>query len=115
MRKLLFIAVLLCLAAVAQAQPMPGPYNVAGRNPDGTPYSGLVFLVDRGNGTWRLEWDINGQRIQGWGMTQDNALAAAYPLDGRVGVVLYRQDGDAWRGVWSVTNGPRGTEVLTPR
>ena len=111
----LALATALLFPLLAEAQPASGVYNMAGTNPDGSPYTGLVLLQDRGGGTYQVEWNVAGQRISGWGMAQGDALAASYVLDGRVGVVLYRNAGNAWRGIWSVTGGPPGTETLTPR
>jgi hypothetical protein len=114
MRKSLF-AVALLLPLAAQAQPAQGIYTVAGTNPDGTPYVGQLALAPRGGGTFQVEWNVAGQRISGWGMGQGDAFAASYVLDGQVGVVLYQRQGDTWRGIWSVVNGPLGREDLTPR
>jgi hypothetical protein len=114
MRKLLFAAALL-LPLAAQAQPAQGVYNVTGTNPDGTPYTGLLAVAPRGGGTFQVEWNVAGQRIPGWGMGAADAFAASYVLEGKVGVVLYRRQGDGWRGIWSVANGPAGREDLTPR
>lgn len=114
MRRLI-LAALLVLPLAARAQPMPGPYDVAGRNPDGTAYAGVLFVIDRGGGRFQVEWDFDGQRIVGWGMGAGDAFAATYVLDGQVGIVLYRRQGNAWRGTWSVADGPPGSEVLRRR
>jgi hypothetical protein len=99
----------------AEAQPAAGIYDMAGTNPNGSPYTGLVLLADRGSGAFQVEWNVSGQRISGWAVAQGDALAASYVLDGRIGVVLYRRAGDAWRGVWSVSGAGAGTETLTRR
>jgi len=114
MRRLALAAALL-FPLLAHAQPAGGVYDMAGTNPDGSPYTGLLLLVDRGGGAFQVEWNVSGQRIAGWGMAQGDALAAAYVLDGRIGVVLYQRAGNAWRGIWGVTDGRPGTETLTPR
>jgi hypothetical protein len=109
------LAALLLLPLPTFAQPASGVYDLAGTNPDGTPYSGLLMLIERGRGAYQVEWNVSGQRIVGWGMAQGDALAASYVLDGRIGVVLYRQSGDVWRGIWSVAGGSAGAETLSPR
>lgn len=106
----------LAVPLAAAAQPAQGVYTLSGTNPDGSPYSGLLALADRGGGAYQVEWNVGGQKISGWGMAMGDALAASYVLEGRIGIVIYRQQGNQWRGIWSVAGAGRGgTEMLSPR
>ena len=111
------LAILLAagLAATATAQTVGGRYQVKGTNPDGSAYRGTATITPSSNTTCRINWHT-GSTSTGICMLTGKALAAAYILNGRAGLVLYELEPDgSLKGVWTVADQPgAGTEILTP-
>jgi hypothetical protein len=116
MRILIGAAALLLAAAstAASAQTVGGQYRVNGTNFDGSPYSGTATITPS-NSTCRIEW-YTGSTATGFCMLANKAFAAAYKLQGSVGLIVYEllPDGTL-KGYWTIADKEgAGTEVLTP-
>ena len=109
---------LLLLAIPAQAETMTlaKHYTAAGKNPDGSKYSGSVDVTIISDTTFSIVWKIAGSTYKGFGMRMNDSLAATYTLDGEPGLVIYqaRPDGTLG-GLWAVKGQDgSGSEVLSP-
>ena len=105
------------LTVVAHAQSIPaGRYQVAGKNPNGTTYSGTAEIQATSNNTCRIAWITGSTTSTGICMRNRAVFSAAYRLGNSVGLVIYeiKPDGGL-EGIWTVAdqNGS-GSEVLTP-
>lgn len=102
-------------AAPAAAQIRQGFYEIEGRNPDGSPYTGVFALENAPGASWYATWQVGEARLTGLGLIQGGVLAVSFIVDGRPGVATYEVEADGrLRGAWS-TGGGMGTELLTPR
>jgi hypothetical protein len=99
----------------AMAADVGGKYEARGTNPDGSKYRGTARIEITSNTTCRIIWDV-GQESSGICMRNGIALAAAYTLGDKVGLVIYEiRDDGTLDGIWTVAdeNGS-GTELLIP-
>ena len=98
------------------ATDISGNYTVAGTNENGTPYSGALEVIKRGD-VYQFRWTA-GRQYDGVGIPQGNVVAVAFTegSDGKgCGVVSYRIEDDGnldgkW-GYWGVNQS--GTEKAT--
>lgn len=99
------------IAGAALADPV-GRYAVSGTNPGGdSKYSGDVS-VERTGDTYRVVWQVGGQRYVGTGIGDKNFLAVSYRSGDQTGLALYAENDDGtWIGVWTYAGGKQvGTE-----
>jgi hypothetical protein len=106
----------LCLVATAAAADPVGQFAVAGTNPGGgSGYSGVVN-VERTGDTYRVVWNVGGQRYNGTGIGNDEFIAVSYRSGDSTGLALYRATGGGWEGIWTYAGSRQiGTERWTPR
>lgn len=103
--------------AAQDATPAPdvaGVYTCEGKNPDGSPYKGIVEIVkfhDSFLVRWTLPDDVT---VIGVGLESGGVLAVSY-FGGAPGVIVYRAEGDRLLGQWTMggTNGGVFSETLT--
>jgi hypothetical protein len=113
------VALGLCIAVgatAAEAQSIGGRYQVQGKNPNGSSYSGQAEVIVTTENTCRIVWNTGGQISRGICMRNDNAFSAAYQLGNKIGLVIYqvRPDG-SMLGLWTVADQPGvGQELLVP-
>jgi hypothetical protein len=89
--------------------PMPsGRYNVSGRNPNGSSYTGTVSISRRGE-RFELEWRVGSTSYRGTGTLENNLLTVDWG-DAQPLVYALGDDGSL-RGLWS---GGQGEDVATP-
>jgi hypothetical protein len=96
--------------ATEAAAPVPaGRYKVAGRNPDGTNYSGTVSISSQGGGRFHVGWRTGSTSYRGTGTLEGNLLVVDW---GSAMPVVYAlgEDGSL-RGLW---DGGKGEETLIP-
>lgn len=94
-----------------------GNYAVAGVGIDGVAYEGTLELRATGPQSWRLTWTIDGETVEGVGISIGNRLVYGYVLEGEPGTGFYepRMDGRL-EGRWIPdADGGIGTETLTAR
>jgi Caspase domain len=85
-----------------------GRYEVRGRNPNGSRYSGSAHIDDRGDRI-AVEWRVASKSYRGTGTLDGNVLTVDW---GAANPVVYALASDGTlRGLW---NGGDGEEVLTP-
>ena len=105
------------LAAPAEAQPaLGGRYQVNGKNPNGSTYSGTAEIVVTSNNTCRITWVTGSTTSAGICMRNRNVFSAAYRMGNLIGLVIYeiRPEGII-DGIWTVADQSGvGSEVLTP-
>jgi hypothetical protein len=110
-------AALFCSGALAADGNVGGNYNVLGKNPNGSEYSGTAEIIVTTESTCRIIWTTGSTNSEGICMRNDNAFAAGYVLGEKVGLVIYQMmDDGSMAGLWTVADEPGvGTEILTPR
>jgi hypothetical protein len=116
MRSLIASGMILLSVGVASAQSIGGSYQVAGKNFDGSDYSGTAEITLTSQTTCVIEWETAGVKSQGICMRNDDAFSAAYVLEGEIGLVTYKVDEDGTlNGLWTLAGKEgNGSEVLTP-
>ena len=102
-------------APAAQAQ-RNGLYNVAGTNPDGSPYTGQMIVQQVGLASWRVAWQIGENRFEGYGMSAGPAFSVGFTLGEAPGIAIYQVSPDgSMTGQWTLIGSSAiGTENLTP-
>jgi hypothetical protein len=115
---LLSVVVVLSGAAGQSAAPAPPPdlagsYRCSGVNPDGSPYEAVVEITKM-DGTFRVEWVMDGGSVLGVGIYSGGVFAASY-FGGAPAIVVYKVDGDRLIGEWTMggIEGAVYTETLT--
>src|SRR5262249_14012262 len=108
-----------CLAVSivgATAQGLGGTYRVAGKNFDGSNYSGTAEIVVTSNTTCRIRWVTGSTTSQGICMRSGSVFAASYRLGNSVGLVIYELKADgSLEGTWTIADKSGiGSETLTP-
>ena len=106
----------MCLVNPAFAQNTSATYSLAGKNFDGSSYTGTVQIVPSGS-TCRIVWHTGNSTSEGLCMLSGNTLAAFYKLSAEYGLVIYeRQPDGSFSGRWSVADKQGvGTELLVPQ
>lgn len=104
--------------ALPAAAQQAGRYDVEGRSPDGSAYSGVAELRQTGPDTWRLAWSIGADAGEGVGLVLPDrrTLAIGYVFAGQTGAIAYSiEPGGVLRGIWTMgAGGGLGVEVLMP-
>ena len=115
---LLGVVVVLSGAAGQSAAPAPTPdlvgsYRCLGMNPDGSQYEAVVEITKM-DGTFRVEWIMEGGSVLGVGIFSNGVFAASY-FGGAPAIVVYKVDGDRLVGEWTMggIEGAVYTETLT--
>jgi|SRR5688572_28258037 hypothetical protein len=115
---LLGAIIVLSVAAGSMAAPDPptdltGTYRCNGVNPDGSAYEAVVQITKR-DGTFRVEWIMDGGSVLGVGIFSNGVFAASY-FGGAPAVVVYKLEGDRLVGEWTMggIEGALYTETLT--
>jgi hypothetical protein len=101
-------------SAVPDAVPgIVGTYRCNGVNPDGSPYEAVVEITKM-DGTFRVEWVMDGGSVLGVGIYSNGVFAASY-FGGAPAIVVYKVDGDRLVGEWTMggIEGTVYTETLT--
>ena len=109
-----------CLAAsvaTASAEGLGGTYRVAGKNFDGSTYSGTAEIMVTSNTTCRIRWVTGGTTSEGICMRYGSSFSAAYRLGNAIGLVIYEIKSDgSLEGLWTIADKSGvGAEILTPR
>jgi len=100
-------------AAPASPPDLAGSYRCSGVNPDGSPYEAVVEITKM-DGTFRVEWVMEGGSVLGVGIYSNGVFAASY-FGGAPAIVVYKLDGDRLVGEWTMggIEGAVYTETLT--
>ncbi|MCW8086083.1 hypothetical protein [Sabulicella glaciei] len=116
--KRVFLAALLALSlALPAAAQRSGTYDVTGRNPDGTDYTGTLLLTQIGLSTFRVQWVIGQDEIEGVAMVSGLTFATAFTLGEQTGMGIYQLQPDgSLVGVWTTAGAfAQGEETARPR
>ena len=95
-------------AVSAQGLGVTGQYRVDGRNPDGSPYSGVARVIQIGDRI-NITWEIAGRRFEGQGVVQGDEITVDWG-DATPVIYIVLDDGTL-SGTWAAG---RGSDVLTP-
>ena len=101
------------LAAPDPPPDLAGTYRCNGVNPDGSAYEAVVEITKR-DGTFRVEWIMDGGVVTGVGIYSGGVFAASY-FGGAPAVVVYKVEGERLTGEWTMggIEGAVYTETLT--
>jgi hypothetical protein len=112
----MLVAGLASFAAPAQAQ-HNGLYDVAGVNPDGSPYTGQLRIQQVGLASWRVAWQVGDVRYEGYGMSAGPVFSIGFTFGERPGIAIYQVGTDGgMTGQWTLIGSSAiGTETLTPQ
>jgi hypothetical protein len=107
---------LLAGLASASAGGLPGKYQVEGKNPDGSTYSGTAQIVATSEVTCRITWKTGSTTSEGICMRNGTSFAASYVLSDSIGLVVYVMNDDgSLEGAWTIADKDGvGEEILTP-
>lgn len=100
-------ALILVLSISGYAYSIGGEYDCFGYNPDGSTYTGTVYITKEGN-TYYFEWEV-GTYYEGEGELYSNILAVDWGSDAPVYYVVL--DDGTLAGLWA---GGQASEILTP-
>jgi hypothetical protein len=116
-RFLAALAAACCLATTVQAQSIGGNYVIDGTNIDGSKYGGRAEITLTSNTTCEIVWVTGSTQSSGICSRNGDAFAAAYELNGDVGLAIYRlQANGVLNGVWTIAGQDGvGKEILVPR
>jgi hypothetical protein len=109
-----FLASVLTIPAAAQE--LGGRYQIAGKNFNGSTYSGTAEIVVTSRNTCRITWVTGGTTSLGICMRNGASFSAAYRLGQAVGLVIYeiKPDGSL-DGLWTIADKSGvGSEMLIP-
>ena len=119
-RWLAVVMALFLLAISARADDtlhISSSYKAAGKNADGSNYTGTVAIKSISDTTYTIEWKIDGGVTKGFGMRRNDVLSATYMLDGQPGLIIYQVQKDGTLiGTWAIKGqSGNGSETLTPQ
>jgi hypothetical protein len=113
--KIASLAVAVSLVSSAALANPVGRYDVDGKSPDGSTYSGVATIEPTGQ-TFVVTWLIGKDKFVGTAVGNDEFFAVAYRSGSSTGVAVYGREGNDWIGVWTFTGGRQaGVERLTRR
>ena len=114
-----FILAMACVfvtALPAAAADIGGTYKIAGKNVDGSSYTGKAEITITSKNTCRISWNT-GSVQNGICMRNGIAFSAAYSFsNGTVGLIIYEiEDDGSLKGLWTIADQAGvGEEILTP-
>jgi len=98
----------------------PGTYTVKGNNGEpNTDYEGTLTIVQTGKDTFKLTWNIGGDKYDGFAVGNPEIMAATFSSGKHVGTALIVEDGDSkggYKSVWAFKGETKlGIELITPK
>lgn len=95
-----------------------GNYSVKGSNgePD-TEYSGTLVIVQTSKDTFKLSWNIAGDKYTGYAVGDTRIMAASFTSDGTSGTaLLVEDDAGGYKSIWAFNGEKRmGYEMIKPK
>lgn len=95
-----------------------GTYNVKGNNgtPD-TDYRGTLVIVQTGKDTFKLSWNIGGDKYDGFAVGDARLMAASFSSGGSSGAaLLVEDDAGGYKSIWAFKGETQlGVEIITPK
>jgi hypothetical protein len=98
----------------------PGVYMVKGNNgePD-SDYTGTLTIVQTSKDTFKLTWNIAGDRYDGFAIGDERVLAASFSSKGASGTALLVEDDESkggYKSIWAFKGETQlGVELITPK
>jgi hypothetical protein len=98
----------------------PGTYNVKGNNgePD-SDYTGSLVIVQTSPDTFKLTWNIAGDRYDGFAIGDARILAVSFSSKGSSGTALLVEDDETkggYKSIWGFKGETHiGIEMITPK
>jgi hypothetical protein len=115
-----FFAALLFGASLPAMAGGPGVYTVKGNNgePD-SDYTGTLTIVQTSKDTYKLTWNIAGDRYDGFAIGDERILAASFSSKGASGTALLVEDDEnkgGYKSIWAFKGETQlGIEVIVPK
>lgn len=98
----------------------PGVYAVKGNNgePD-SDYTGTLTIVQTSKDTFKLTWNIAGEKYDGFAIGDERLLAASFTSKGSSGTALLVEDDEnkgGYKSIWAFKGETQlGVELITPK
>ena len=98
----------------------PGVYAVKGNNgePD-SDYTGTLTIVQTSKDTFKLTWNIAGDKYDGFGIGDERILAVSFTTKGASGAALLVEDDESkggYKSIWGFKGEKQiGIERMTPK
>lgn len=98
----------------------PGVYVVKGNNGEpGTDYTGTLVIVQTSKDTFKLSWNIDGEKYEGFAVGDERVLASSFASKGASGTALIVEDSEqpgGYKSIWAFKGDTRlGVEIMTPK
>jgi len=98
----------------------PGTYAVKGNNGEpNTDYEGTLTIVQTSKDTFKLTWNIGGDKYDGFAVGTHEFLAATFTSGKSIGTALLVEDDDSkggYKSVWAFKGETKlGVELITPK
>jgi len=98
----------------------PGTYTVKGNNGEpNTNYEGTLVIVQTGESTFKLTWNIGGDKYDGFAIGTPEMLAASFTSGKSLGTALLVEDDDnkgGYKSVWAFKGETKlGVELIAPK
>jgi hypothetical protein len=97
-----------------------GVYTVQGNNGEpNTDYKGTLTIVQTSKDTFKLTWNIGGDRYDGFAIGDEHVLAASFTSKGSSGTALLVEDDEnegGYKSIWAFKGDTHlGVEMITPK
>ncbi|GJE61173.1 hypothetical protein [Methylobacterium trifolii] len=95
-----------------------GTYAVKGNNGEkGTDYTGTLVITQTSKDTFKLSWNIGGDKYDGFAVGDARILAASFVSDGSSGAALLVDDeAGGYKSIWAFKGETKlGVEMITPK
>ena len=98
----------------------PGVYTVKGNNGEAdSDYTGTLTIVQTSKDTFKLTWNIAGDRYDGFAIGDQHILAASFTSKGSSGTALLVEDDEikgGYKSIWAFKGETQlGIELITPK
>lgn len=95
-----------------------GSYSVKGSNGEpNTEYTGTLTIVQTSNDTFKLSWNVGGDKYTGYAVGDARIMAASFTSDGTSGTaLLVEDDAGGYKSIWAFNGEKRmGYELIKPK
>ncbi|WP_210168657.1 hypothetical protein [Methylobacterium sp. Leaf108] len=96
----------------------PGTYSVKGNNGTAdTEYAGTLVITQTSKDTFRLNWNIGGDKYVGYAVGDARIMAANFTSSGSSGTaLLVEDDAGGYKSIWAFNGETKlGVEIIKPK
>jgi hypothetical protein len=97
----------------------PGVYTVKGNNSDKSSYTGTLTIVQLSQDTYKLSWNIDGDKYEGFAIGSAHVMAATFSNKTDTGTALIVEDDEkpgGYKSIWGFKGDKEvGVEWFSPK